>query len=200
MGSRGPSVAKDADPTLDWELLAQAQSGNRAALSEMARGLLPRVRNLVRYLIRGDTDVDDVAQEALIAVLRGLPSFEGEGTLCSWSDRVVARTTFAWLRRERRRSHVVRDPMELESQTSQAAMPDEYVGRRRLVEALDELPSEQRYVLVLHHVLGVTVPEIAREINTPAETVRTRLRTGRNKLRVLVDRGQPRQERSDDEP
>jgi RNA polymerase sigma-70 factor (ECF subfamily) len=181
-------------------LLAQAQSGNRDALSEVARELLPRVRNLVRYLVRGDADVDDVAQEALIALLRGLPSFEGEGTFYSWSDRVIARSTFAWMRRERQRRNVVRDPMELETQTCSAGLPDEYLGRRRLVEALDQLPSDQRYVLVLHHVLGVTVPEIAQAINAPVETIRTRLRTGRNNLRTLVDRGQSRQEISNDEP
>jgi RNA polymerase sigma-70 factor (ECF subfamily) len=184
---------------LDWDLLAQAQSGNRDALSVVARELLPRVRNLVRYLVRGDADVDDVAQEALIAVLRGLPSYEGEGTFYSWSDRVIARATFAWMRRERQRRKVVRAPMELETPTCPAGLPDEYVGRRRLVEALDQLPAEQRYVLVLHHVLGITVPEIAQEIHAPAETVRTRLRTGRNRLRTLVDRDHSRQEISDDE-
>src|SRR3954452_23115062 len=81
--------------------IAAAARGDRAADEPLCRELLPRVRNLVRYLLRGDSRVDDVAQEALIAVLRGLGTFRGEGRFESWVDRFVARTTFTALRRIR---------------------------------------------------------------------------------------------------
>src|SRR6185369_9066491 len=84
--------------------IAAAARGDRAAAESLCRELLPRVRNLVRYLVRGDALVDDIAQEALIAVLRGLPTYRGEGRFQSWADRVVARTTFASLRRLRGRN------------------------------------------------------------------------------------------------
>ena len=73
------------------EALPLGQSGATEALLVE---LLPRVRNLVRYLVRGDSDVEDISQEALIALLHGLPTYRGEGQLRSWADRVVARTTF----------------------------------------------------------------------------------------------------------
>src|SRR3569833_2933678 len=78
-----------------------AAAGDRAAAEVLCRELLPRVRNLVRYLVRGDSHVDDIAQEALIAVLRGLGTYRGDGKFESWVDRIVARTTFAALRRLR---------------------------------------------------------------------------------------------------
>src|SRR5262249_35017949 len=78
--------------------VAAAVAGDRRAAESLLAELLPRVRNLVRCLMRGDSLVDDVAQEALIAILRGLPTYRGEGSLKSWSDRVVARTTFAAIR------------------------------------------------------------------------------------------------------
>jgi RNA polymerase sigma-70 factor (ECF subfamily) len=159
---------------------------DRESLTAIATQLLPRARNLIRYLIHGDQDVDDIAQEALLAVLRGLSSYRGEGSFESWADRVVARVTFAWLRRRKpHRSYAV----ELGTETSAAdiAMPDEYLRRRRLVGLLDLLPHEQRYALVLHHVLGLSVTEIATETVTKAETVRTRLRLGRQHLRALAD-------------
>ncbi|HOU94740.1 MAG TPA: sigma factor-like helix-turn-helix DNA-binding protein [Polyangiaceae bacterium] len=65
----------------------------------------------------------------------------------------------------------------------EGARPDEYLRRRRLVRHLDALPLEQRHALVLHHVLELTVPEIARELATPEETVRSRLRLARLRLR-----------------
>src|SRR5689334_3483784 len=92
-----PALADDGpDPRI-----AAAANGDRAAAESICRELVPRVRNLVRYLLRGDGRVDDVSQEALIAVLRGLGSYRGDGRFESWVDRVVARTTFASIRRMR---------------------------------------------------------------------------------------------------
>src|SRR6266545_2516131 len=82
--------------------VAAAIAGDRRALEVVVGRLLPRVRNLIRYLVRGDADADDIAQEALVAVVRGLPSFRGEGSLEAWADRVAVRETFACLRRSRR--------------------------------------------------------------------------------------------------
>ena len=161
---------------------------DRASLTAIATQLLPRVRNLIRYLVHGDQDVDDIAQEGLLAVLRGLPSYRGEGALESWADRVVARVTFAWLRRRKpRRAYGVED----ESAADDSTLPDEYLRRRRLIALLDQLPHEQRYALVLHHVVGLSVEEIALDTAAKTETVRTRLRLGKRRLRELAEPNLP---------
>lgn len=172
-----------ADPLA--EHVAAAAAGDHRALTVLTTALLPRVRNLVRYLIRGDADVDDVAQEALLAVFRGLPTYQGDGALTSWVDRVTARATFAWLAR-RRRTRAQVEPTALVDDASDAGpWPDEYLLRRELVRLLDQVPEEQRAALVLHHVVGLSVPEIAAETGVVVETVRTRLRLGRGRLRQL---------------
>jgi RNA polymerase sigma-70 factor (ECF subfamily) len=165
--------------------LAAAVAGDRAALVAVVTELLPRVRNLVRYLVRGDADVDDIAQEALVAILDGLPSHRGEGTLQAWADRVVARSTFASLRRARRASAHVDGGADLAAVPDPGGPPDEYAARRRAVALLDQIPEDQRRALVLHHVLGMSVQEIAGELSLPFETVRSRLRIGMGKLRAL---------------
>ena len=164
--------------------IAAAAAGDRAAAQLLGRDLLPRVRNLVRYLLRGDSRVDDVAQEALIAVLRGLATFRGDGRFESWVDRVVARTTFAAIRRIRAETQPgAHAPVE-------AGASDEggstYLQRRELVAALDRLPGDQRESLVLHFAIGMTVPEIADAMAAPLETVRSRLRLGKAALRQAL--------------
>jgi len=170
--------------------IAAAASGDRAAAQQLCRELLPRVRNLVRYLLRGDSRVDDVAQEALIAVLRGLASFRGDGRFESWVDRVVARTTFASIRRIRAETPPGVRPVEGgETDASAAATGapvDSYVLRRELAAALDRLPADQRESLVLHFAIGMTVPEIADAMAAPHETVRSRLRLGKAALREAL--------------
>lgn len=161
--------------------ISAAASGDRVAAQALCRELLPRVRNLVRYLVRGDARVDDIAQEALIAVLRGLATYRGDGRFESWVDRVVARSTFATLRRLRAETQPgaenvaesERDPVE----------PSPYEERRELATALDQLPPDQRRALILHFSVGMTVPEIAEAVSAPQETVRSRLRLAKATLR-----------------
>lgn len=186
MTSTGREVVGRARPGADPRIQAAIQ-GRREAAESLLMELLPRVRNLVRYLVHGDGEVEDISQEALIALLRGLSTYRGEGQFQSWVDRVVARTTFAWLKRARgneaRRGD---DSAELMAVPSEDAPPDEYVHRRRMVMLLDRIPDEQRHAMVLHHVLGMSVPEVSDELGIPFETIRSRLRLGRTALRALA--------------
>jgi len=165
--------------------VAAAIAGDRRALEAVVAHLLPRLRNLTRYLVRGDADADDIAQEAIVAVVRGLPTFRGDGTLESWADRVAVRETFACLRRARRARDRIDRGADLTAVPHPEGGPDSYTERRRAARLLDELPDEQRHAVVLHHVVGLSVPEVAAEIGAPTETVRSRLRLGIARLRAL---------------
>lgn len=167
--------------------IAQAARGDRRAQQALLAELLPRVRNLVRYLVRGDLEVDDITQECLIAVMRGLPGYRGEGAFKSWVDRVVARATFAHLRHSRQEgARLVHPPgPDLHLLPDPDSGPDEYAERRQMVQLLDEVPYDQRHALVLHHVLEMSVPEIAEQLGLPQETVRSRLRLGKARFCAL---------------
>jgi len=167
--------------------VASAIAGDRAAATSLLAELMPRVRNLVRYFLRTD-DIDDTVQEALIAIVRGLPTYRGDGKLASWTDRVVARVAIEASRRKRTESkrHAEED-VEIADPRAQS----DYLARRRLVAALDVLSDEMREALVLHHVLEMSVPEIAGELDVPVETVRSRLRNGREALRARVEEKEP---------
>jgi len=165
------------------QLVRAAMDGDEKATRELLTDILPRVRNLVRYLVRGDEDVDDIAQDALVAVLEDLPGYRGEGRFESWVDRIVARLTIARIRKRRslwKRATPYNSDLMLASGSAPA---DEYLHRREMIQTLDDLPLEQRHVLVLHHALDLTVPEMAGELGIPIETVRSRLRLAKAKLR-----------------
>jgi RNA polymerase sigma-70 factor (ECF subfamily) len=163
--------------------VSRAKRGDAEAIHSLLVELIPRVRNLVRYLVRNDTETDDFTQDALIDVLRDLGAYRGEGPFQSWVDRVVARVTLRRLRSERSRAVVELRPQPAD--VERACCADTFLLRRAMVRLLDRLPSEQRHALVLHHVLEMTVTEIATELDTPAETVRSRLRLAKSRLRTF---------------
>jgi len=173
-------------------LVARAAAGDQAATEALVLAVLPRARNLVRYLVRGEQDVDDVAQDALVTMLERLHSFRGEGAFEAWVDGVVLRVVLGrmrkirlWSRRfELRGSEAMPVPAGGEA-------PERYLARRGAVRALDELPDKQRVVIVMHHVLGFSVQEAAAELDVPVETARSRLRLGMSRLRELLQESTP---------
>ena len=166
------------------EQVRAAARGDRVAAGALLRHLLPRIRNLVRYLLRSDRDVDDVTQQALIAVVKGLPSYRGDAPLEKWADRITARETFRFLKR-----HRLQEAREapLEAAEPVALPADPYLLRRLVVTHLDALPDAQRQAVALHHAAGFTVPEIAELLEVPKETVRSRLRLGIKRLRASLE-------------
>jgi RNA polymerase sigma-70 factor (ECF subfamily) len=144
--------------------------------------VLPRVRNLVRYLVPGDQDVDDISQEALVKVVRWHGSYRGDAPFERWVDRIVVHTTFRWLKdRSRSRARAMSVAQSLDAAKGGAG--DTAAARRYVAELLDTLPEPQRHCLVLRHVVGMSVSEIAETVGAPEETVRSRLRLGRQRLR-----------------
>ena len=164
--------------------IAAAAGGDRAAASALLAELLPRTRNLVRFLLRGDADVDDFTQNALIEVLRALGSFRGESNLTTWSDRITVRTVLRQVGRQKReREHQNRSEPDLRSLHAAFPGADDYAARRQLARVLDGLPDAQRQALVLHHVVGMSVPELADELGVSFDTAKSRLRLGMERLR-----------------
>jgi RNA polymerase sigma-70 factor (ECF subfamily) len=173
-----PRIAGD-DPRI-----ALAAAGDRAAASALLTELLPRTRNLVRFLLRSDTEVDDFTQNALIEVLRALASFRGESTLTTWADRITVRTVLRQLGRQKReREYQYHSEPELRALHAVFGDADDYAARRQLASVLDGLPDAQREALVLHHVVGMSVPELAQELGVSFDTAKSRLRLGMERLR-----------------
>ncbi|MEN9579072.1 MAG: hypothetical protein RJA70_2081 [Pseudomonadota bacterium] len=164
----------------DLSLIAAATSGDRASQERVLRQVMPRVRGLVRSLLGSDSGVDDATQLALLEILQSLKGYR-EGSFGAWCDRITVRTALRLARRQRLRASR-ETAEELEVMDSQAR-PDDYLYRRQAVHFLDKLPSEQRAAVVLHHVLGFTVNEIAEQEGVPIETLRSRLRNGVARLR-----------------
>ena len=178
------SAAPSRRIAADDPRITAAAAGDREAASALLGELLPRTRNVVRFLLRGDTEVDDFAQNALIEVLRSLGGFRGESTFTTWADRITVRTVLRQLgRRQREREQRLHAEPELRSLHGTTEAGEDYAARRRLARVMDTLPDPQRQALVLHHVVGMSVPELASELGVSFDTAKSRLRLGMERLR-----------------
>jgi RNA polymerase sigma-70 factor (ECF subfamily) len=165
-------------------LLTRAQTGDQAAIHALILEFQPRVRNLVRYLVRGDDQVDDLAQQSLLVAFERLAQFRGEGRFEAWLDGIALRVTLRGMKRVRLWRARQSDAAEEEIPEPPSHDLSRFAERQRAVEALDRLPHKQRVALVMHHVLGMSAREIAELEQIPEETARSRLKHGMALLRT----------------
>ncbi|MEM6993175.1 MAG: sigma-70 family RNA polymerase sigma factor [Myxococcota bacterium] len=179
-----PSCAAHDDDELVERVLAGDPRAARAVLARVGPAILRTVRGV---LGGGDPDVDDLVQEAMVALLRALPAFRGDGRLTSFATGIAAKLSMSALRRRYRRRVPMPDdlpdlagPVDLE-----AAMQAE----QRLVmvrTALTQLPRVQAETLLLRWILGHSLGDVAKITGAPVNTVRSRLRLGRNTLSSIL--------------
>ncbi len=125
--------------------------------------------------------MDDIAQQTLIAVVKGLAGYRGDGEFAAWINRITARETFAFLKKTKREQDARAQLYDANSMPEDAERT--YLARRELVTRLDELPDEQRRAVILHHLVGMSVPELAQVTGVSFDTAKSRLRIALNKLR-----------------
>ncbi len=181
----------------DDVLVDAARSGDRRALEALLRRHHDRILVLCRRLCRDRGDAEDAAQNALIAIVRGLPRFDGTSAFTTWSYRVATNACMDELRRRGRRPSPA-DPAPDDAERvvpgrttpstedpADAAVADERRGE--IQRALDELPDEFRLPVVLRDLADLDYAEIAEVLGLPPGTVRSRIARGRAKLAALLD-------------
>jgi RNA polymerase sigma factor (sigma-70 family) len=173
------------DALQDELLVLAARNGGRAPFEALVGRWQERLWRHA-YRLTGNRDAAwDVLQDSWIAIGRGLQRLEDPARFRAWAYQVVTRRVADRGRREGR-APVVPLP-ELEPP---APVPDS--GRElvldRLRRALRELDPERRSLLGLRYVDGLECAEIARALDIPVGTVRSRLFHARGKLREILER------------
>ncbi len=189
-----PAPAADRS---DQELVAAARDGDARALEQLLRRHHDRIVSLCRQLCRNRADAEDAAQEALIAIVRGLDRFDGRSQFSTWAYRVTTNSCLDELRRRRRRPVPADDDLAPEPVATDPGPAEEAVRtetRAGLAEALDRLPEEFRTPLVLRDVADLDYATIAEVLDIAPGTVRSRIARGRARLAealAQVDPGSP---------
>ena len=168
----------------DDELIERARNGDSAALDDLLRRHHARLHAVCLRILGRRADADDATQNALIAIVRGLPSFDGRSAFSTWAYRIATNAALDELRRRRRRPQPRLDTTEA---TGRSPEPDPRAERalaafenRELVErALAELPDDFRVAVVLRDVADLDYESIASILDVPIGTVRSRIARGR---------------------
>jgi len=174
-------------------LIASAQSGDREAFNELVIHYQSLAYNVAYRVVNDPEAAADATQDAFLSAYRALPRFRG-GSFKAWLLRIVTNACYDQLRVKQRRPTVSldNDPEADwgEWTVDEGERPEAHVQRQELGKfiqrALSELPPDQRMVVILSDIQGMTYKEIARIVGVSLGTVKSRLNRGRRKLRDLM--------------
>ncbi len=188
----------------DVVLVAAAQRGEREALDALLRRHHDRILAVCRRVTSNPADAADAAQEALMAIARGIGRFDGTSAFTTWAYRVATNASLDELRRRNRRPLPADDEAlgstgnRLLTGGSSTVTAHDVDARVDIDRALAALPPDWRAALVLRDLCGLDYAEIAEVLAIPGGTVRSRIARARAALApVLADTDDRFDDRSD---
>lgn len=183
-------------PRPDPDILKRAQDGDRDALDALLRPEMDRVYATCRRMVGSRQDAEELAQDALVKVIRGLPTYDGRASLSTWMTRVTINACLSWMRSRARKSD--KRPISLEQPdtlagelgTPPGVQVEENTARSRVERALEALKPEHRAILVLRDVRDLDYEAIGSALDMPIGTVKSRLFRARAALRGVLEEDQ----------
>lgn len=188
-GGRPSRPRAPASARLPGDGTASPDAAARARLHAEIVGLLPRLGRFAYVLSGARDEADDLVQAACLKALDRLHQYRPDTRMDRWMMRIVQTT---WLDRGRARSR----RRETGDEATLAALSDGGRGARaaedalqlaRVRAAMDALPEEQRAVLALVAVDGMSYREAAEALDVPVGTIMSRLARARARLAPLME-------------
>ena len=170
--------------TAPWpteQVVNAAQQGDPRAIAILVSGSHSHVQRFARTLCSTPEDAEDAAQEALIVLYRKIGTLRVAAALASWMFRIVRHECI------RRTRLALRDPVNaatVEPSAEDAALARLEVGR--IVDSIAELPAEQRAVLVLRDIQGLSGAATAETLGLSRAAMKSRLHRGREALHARL--------------
>jgi RNA polymerase sigma-70 factor, ECF subfamily len=149
-------------------------------MDAVARRYAPYIAAIALKLLGRDGEIDDVVQDVLVEVHRGLGQLRDPGALKAWLGQLTVRSARRRLRRSSLRRWLRPQPdQDYENLADAGASPEERAMVRSAYRLLARMPVNERVVWVLRQVEGQTLEQIAEHCSCSLSTAQRRLRAAR---------------------
>ncbi|MEW5982337.1 MAG: sigma-70 family RNA polymerase sigma factor [Acidobacteriota bacterium] len=183
----------------DQNLIGRLRARDESAVADLDAAYRSRIQQLAMRYVKSPEDAEEVAQDVLLKVYRKIEAFRGDAALSSWIYRITFNTVMSRLRSERFNSRfeipeqelladyeenggrMRREPVDWSSMADETVMRSQM--RRKLAQALDELPKIYRVPVILRDLQGLSTEEASAKLGIKEQTLKSRLHRGRLFLR-----------------
>jgi RNA polymerase sigma-70 factor (ECF subfamily) len=164
-----------------------ARAGSASDLEALFRLHWPRAYRAAYLVVHDRAVAEDIAQEAFLAAVRALDTFDRRRPFGPWLHRIVVNRAIDWTRARSVRREVGDEAVA--NAEARAEAPSQAISEE-VTAALASLPPDQRAVIVMRYLLEYSPGEIARMLELPRGTVNSRLRRGLDALQGRITEGE----------
>jgi RNA polymerase sigma-70 factor (ECF subfamily) len=172
----------------DADVIGRVLDGDVEAFAILVDRYQDEFAGYAKYMTGSLDDAADIIQESLVRAYKALRRCGDRANFKGWLFRIVSNQCKTHLARRKRRN-----VESLSDRADDLHAPEDSGGsaeaadvRRRVHEALQELPTDQREALVLKYVEGLSLPEMAQLLHTSISALKMRLLRGRSALRETL--------------
>lgn len=184
-------------PNPDHELVRACLDGDATAYRGLVERYQGRIYNVIFGMVRNREDARDLTQDAFVKAYKNLKRFRFGSSFYTWICRIGMNVAIDHLRKQKvRKAQEFDDGVATKEQGGVISLahhrdsPHKELERSRahaqILAALDELPEQQRQVVVLREMEGMAYKEIAEVMDIPEGTVMSRLYYARKKLQEAL--------------
>lgn len=182
-----PLAGAESEPD-DAQLIAASRQGDAQAYGQLVHKYQRRLCSSLYHICGSLADAQDAAQEAFLQAYLKLSTYTGASAFYTWLYRIATNTLITEFRKRRTRSTNERlRSLSEDSYSPQSESPDDRLLQQERVkqvrQALANLNTEHRTILVLREIENCDYQEIAQLLAIPVGTVRSRLHRARIELR-----------------
>ena len=196
----GPAAVSERE--VDQRLVESAQRGDKRAFELLVEKYQRKLARLLSRFVRDPGELEDVTQEAFIKAYRALPSFRGDSAFYTWLYRIGVNTAKNYLmamgRRAPTSTEVVAEDAEGYAEGEllrDINTPESLLLSKEIAgtvnAAIEALPEELRSAIQLRELEGMSYEDIAKLMECPIGTVRSRIFRAREaiaeRLKPLLD-------------
>ncbi len=167
---------------IDELLVMEAQSGNAKAVEGLVHRWQKRLWKYARRLTGSTEAAWDVTQESWLGVVRGIRKLNDPARFRPWAYRIVTHKANDWIRRAAQARSL---PTEVSDRSPPANDSSDVEVSVDLQGILQQLPVRSRVVLTLYYLEDLGISEVARVLDIPPGTVKSRLHHARNEFKEL---------------
>lgn len=188
------------DRNAEKRIIDSVLAGDVQAFETLVLENQTQVYNLALRMVNNEQDAYDITQDAFIRAFRSLENFRGESKFSVWLYRLTSNICLDFLRARRRKGTVSLSSFSEDDEAVELDIPDERFAphtqlerkelRQALGQALQRLPEDQRQILLLREISGLSYDEIAQALALEPGTVKSRIFRARKKLcNILLQDG-----------
>jgi len=177
-------AAEPTDSQTDLQLVRKVRNGDRAAFDLLVVKYQSRVASIISRYVYDSQEVMDLTQETFVKAFRAIERFRGDSAFYTWLYRIAVNTAKNFLEARSRRPQGSADVADAENfddggRLRDLASPERLLQREQLQAVLSQaiagLPEELRSAFLLREYDGLSYEDIARILECPIGTVRSRI-------------------------